>query len=138
MALVTVTSGALVLATDLQTFLAAAKVRLFKDGAIVIGPNTTKAELVALECDYTGYAEATVATWLGPMLAPISGAMVQSPTLIFSIDAPYTVGNSVQGWWLEDAAGDLLMIGTPTASIPLTGPGQMWTFNIAVGTGANP
>lgn len=133
----TTTLGALQLGTYLAADLADAEVHLFQVDVISITPNTTLAELEAIEADFTGYAPATVATWIGPMLAPITGAMVQSPTLEFGIDAPYTVPNNIMGWWLQDSLGNLLMIGTPPDPVPMVGPGNLWAFSVAVATGGN-
>jgi len=134
---VTTTAGALALGAFLAEDLEDAEVHLFQVGEIAITAATTLTELEALEADYTGYAPATIAAWIGPMLAPVTGAMVVTPTLEFGIDAPYTVTNSIMGWWLQTAGGDLLMIGTPAAPVPMVGAGNIWPFSVAVATGGN-
>jgi len=46
------------------------------------------------------------------------------PTEQFAAVAPYTVGNVIGGWWIEDAAGVVYAIGTFAEPIPVGAAGQ--------------
>lgn len=103
-------SGMLWGAGLLETALAACEIHLFKSGeGIVIGPSLLLADLVAAKADYTGYLEITVAAMLAPVLNPLGGGSTTTGTQQFATAAPYTVGNSIGGGWIQDAAGVLLM-----------------------------
>ena len=102
-------SGLLWGAGLLKTALANSKIRLFKaDAGIILTNATTQAELVAGECDFTGYAAITVAAWNNPLLNPVGGAGIDSGLQQFATANPYTVGNSVGGGWVETAGGVLV------------------------------
>lgn len=117
--------GAINIATLVQTELALSKLRLFKQGFIP-GVGTTAANLIAEECDFTGYPAGgnEVTAFFDPILNPLGGASTDWPTSQFAAAAPYTVGNMVGGWWLETAAGDLIACGTFAEAIPIGAAGQ--------------
>ena len=117
--------------------MADAEVHLFQTAEIDISPTTLLADLEAIEADFTGYAAAVIAAWTGPMMAPVSGAAIQTPMLEFGIDAPYTVPNSIMGWWLQTTGGDLIGIATFPAPVSMTGAGDFITFAAALVVGAN-
>lgn len=94
--------GCVAQAKELQAKLAGSKVRLFKAG-FVPSVLTTRAELEAEECDYTGYAEAVIAAWGDPINSDLGGAQITAPTQQFSVAATPAVTNSVGGYWIEDA-----------------------------------
>lgn len=129
-ALIYPNSGSLWLAAIVQTALAASVLSLFQVGVVTLSATTTKAELEAAEADYTGYATETIATWFDPLLNPLGGASIESGLKQFSIDAPYTVDNVIQGWWVEDSTGDLVCAGDFATPKPLVGAGDGIPFNI--------
>lgn len=123
-------SGALLLAGVVQTALAASEVHLYQAGTIVLGPTTTLADLTAEEADFTGYAAVTVANWLDPLLSELGGAAIDSGLNDFAITAPYTVPNVIQGWWVQDAGGDLCVAGDFPVNKGIAGAGDGVRFNI--------
>ena len=123
-------SGSLWLAGVVQTALANSDLKLFQVGALVLGPTTTVALLDAEECDYTGYVEQTIVSWFAPLLNPLGGASIESGLHQFAIAAPYTVPNTVQGWYLVDSTGDLVCAGDFATPRELVGEGDGIPFNI--------
>jgi hypothetical protein len=120
-------AGNIWLAGVIQGELVNSKIRLFQD-SLVTSVNTTRAELVAAEADYTGYAAIVLAAWGDPYSPPIGGAAINSPESQFMPTDPVTVGNNIGGAWIETAAGDLVIIdqfpesvaiALPTDAIPL-------------------
>ncbi len=111
----------------LKTALALSKLRLFTTVIDSVGSSTTRVELLAAECDFTGYVAGGVeiTAFLAPLLAPAGGSSIDWPTVQFAAAAPYTVGNNVGGWWVETAAGVLIACGTfPGGGIPVGAAGQ--------------
>lgn len=91
-----------------QTALALSKMRLFKSTEMNLTENTTKAQLVAAECDYDGYAAGGIAVTAlnDPFIDESGGVVVLSPVVQFNyVDDVGHVANTVGGFWLEDAAG---------------------------------
>lgn len=129
-ALIYPNSGSLWLAAIVQVALVNSEVHLYQTGAIVLTPTTTLAELALQEADYTGYAMETVTAWFDPLLNPAGGASIESGLVQFAIAAPYTVDNVIQGWWVQDAAADLVCAGDFAAPKPLVGAGDGIPFNI--------
>ena len=85
-------------------------IRLFQSSLGVPTANTTKAELVAAEADYTGYPSGgfDVLTMAPPMGAPGGGVVILSNEVfaVFTSGSPNTIG----GYWLEDTAGNVIQI----------------------------
>lgn len=96
-------------ANAMKTALALSKVRLFTSG-FTPTPATTQAELVAVECDFDDYAAATITAWLTPITSPFGGAQITAPTVEFVCAALQVVGNNVGGYWIEKAAGAVVLI----------------------------
>jgi hypothetical protein len=119
-------AGALFLATLVQTALAASKVRLFQNGMVTISPTTTKADLVAAEASFTGYTAGgyAIATWLSPILAPEGGYSIQSPLVQADTASPYTVGNVIGGYWIQEAGGDVIFAVQFAVGVPMQTAGQ--------------
>lgn len=115
--------GALWLAGIVKTALVNSVIKLFKEGFIPT-VNTTDADLDDEECDYTGYAAMTITAWQAPLLNPLGGASIDSGLKQFAAAAPYTVGNSVGGYWLEAAAGDVVMASTLSTPRSVAAAGQ--------------
>jgi len=126
-------SACLVNAAELQTALALSKVRLF-NSTLVPTPATTEAELVAAEAAFTGYPAggATITAWLDPLLDPAGGASITAPTTQFAVDTPVVDTDVVGGFWLEDAAGDVRLIGQFAAPVPMELAGQGFPLNIKI------
>lgn len=86
------------------------KIRLFQSTLGVPTANTTQADLVDNEADYTGYPSGgfTVSTMAPPMGAPGGGVVILSNEVfaVFTSGLPNTIG----GYWLEDTAGDVIQI----------------------------
>lgn len=97
-----------------KTTLALAKLRLFKEG-LVVSQFTTKEDLEDAECDFDGYTGGgyTLTAWSGPLYATGGGAVITSPltNVAFGPASDPPVTNSVGGWWIETAAGDVWTAG---------------------------
>lgn len=120
-------AGAQWLADLVQTELAAtSKMRLWQAEAITPSIATTRTELVAAEADYTGYTAggAALAAWFDALANPLGGFSIDSAKVQFAPAAPYTVGNNIGGFWVETAAGDLIMIASFQAPIPMSAAGN--------------
>jgi len=120
-------------AAEKQAALALSKVRLFNQ-AFVPTPATTKAELEAAEADYTGYTAGgeTITAWLAPLLDPAGGASITAPTVQFDVTGPVVDTDVVGGFWLEDASGDVRLVGTFAAPIPMELVGQGIPLNLKI------
>ena len=103
--------GAMAVANLVQAGLAASVLSLFKED-IAITTNTTKAELEAIEADYDGYLPKTIAAWLEPYLDPEGGASIDSGEQVFywTFDTD-SIQNQIYGFWVELAAGTVVVIG---------------------------
>jgi hypothetical protein len=108
-------------ATGIKTALALSKLRFFKDS---LSPTqfTSKASFEAAECDFDGYTTGgyTLTAWTGPLNNPGGGAVITSP-LVTSAYGPAgdpAVTNQVGGWWIEDATGNVRLVGTFQPSRP--------------------
>lgn len=122
-------------ATEKQTALALSKVRLFKS-SLTPTPSTTKADLVAAECDYDGYTAGgeAITAFLDPLLDPAGGASITAPTVQFAWSHVATdVGNLVGGAWLEDAAGKVRLVMPFAEDVPMEGPAQGFPLNLKIG-----
>lgn len=113
-------------ATEVQTLLAASKLRLFQS---TLTPNaqTPKADFVANEADYDGYTAGGVAitAFLGPIADPAGGASIVSPLTLFSyVDDTGHVGNMIGGWFLETATGEVWAYGVYPQAIALAADGD--------------
>lgn len=125
-------SACLKQAGELKTVLALSKVRLFLS-TLVPSVSTTITELEAAEADYDGYTPGgeTITAFLGALLDPAGGASITAPTVQFDwVHDTDDVTNLIGGFWLEDAAGAVRVIGTFAAPIPMEGPGQGFPLNL--------
>jgi len=106
--------SAIAKATEIKTALAASKLWLFKS-SLTPTPATTAAELEAAECDFDGYTPGgyALAAWTGPLNAEGGGAVITSPLVNVSYNTPSDppVTNMVGGWFVEDASGDVRVVG---------------------------
>jgi hypothetical protein len=97
------------------TSLIASKLRFFKTN-LPVSALTTKASMVAAEADYSGYPAGgyALAAWVGPGINLSGGAAITSPSvnvLIVDPDPDPIVGNTLYGWWIEDATGNVRQAG---------------------------
>lgn len=123
-------------ATALQTLLALSVLRLFKSG-FSPDPDTVLADLEAEEADYSTYAPNTV-TAFGAPYAPVGGgAAITAPTEQFTLAATPAVPNTIGGYWLETAAGDVVLIRQFDDPVPMVVAGNaiLITPTIAVPNG---
>lgn len=123
-------AGTLAQAEERQTAYAASVVHLFKS-SLVPTPATVLADYEAAEADYDSYAPITLTAWAGPILAPGTGYMILSPGVLFTVGATDPVTpNTVGGFWLEDAAGDLRLVGMFEPTLPMQLAGQGIPLNL--------
>lgn len=110
-------AAALASATALATRLVDSLVRLFKS-TYVPSRESTRAELVAAECDFSGYPATgiEVAAWTAPVNDPDGGSAIFSGLLSYvfvnEVDPLDNVNNMVGGYWIETAAGALVRVAT--------------------------
>jgi len=118
-------------AAELQTAFAASLVRLFKS-TFIPTVSTTKAELVANEVLFTGYPAGgePITAWLDPLLDPSGGASITAPTVQFAVTGPVVDTDLVGGFWLEDAGGDVRIVGQLANPIPMEVVGQGFPLNL--------
>lgn len=116
-------SGAKQSALLSQTNLINSVIKLFKWG-FVPGVSTVKAELVAQECDFDDYVSKTIAAWTGPVLAPVAGYQINAPVETWTV-LTNVVGNTVGGYWIEDAGGDVIdIVVFDNPGVPMTNVDQ--------------
>lgn len=106
-------------ADERKTAYAASEVHLFKSD-LVPTPSTLLSEFVTNEADYDTYAPIAIAAFTGPILAPGSGYEILSPAVLFTTGATDpVVTNSIGGFWLEDGAGNIRLVGTFDPALPM-------------------
>jgi len=114
-------SAAFKTADLLKTNLVNAVCHLFQFG---FNPSvsTSQAELVAVEATFDDYVTKTIAAWTGPVLAPSPGYQLNGG-LVQWIVVTNVVTNIIGGYWIENAAGDVMQIvkfddpGVPMVSV---------------------
>lgn len=98
---------------ELKTALAASKLRLFTDALGGLGVNTTLADLVAAEADFSGYTAGgnTIAAFGDPYAdTNRPGVLIVAPTSQFNFTDPDpdpAVTNNIKGFFLVDSTGKL-------------------------------
>jgi hypothetical protein len=127
-------SSLLFLADEVRAAIGAAKVRLVKVGFEPTSM-TTRAELLAQEVEYTGYpvGGAPIAGFMAPLISPVGGVSLDTPSVQFQTAAPYTTGDVAGGWWIETAVApfDVIAIGAfPAPGIPFGQRGQGFPFAV--------
>jgi hypothetical protein len=60
---------------------------------------------------FTGYLNVTLTAWSAPYLNSAGNGAILSPLAQFNAASPYTIGNLVYGYFILDAAGDLVLGG---------------------------
>lgn len=117
-------------AAIVQADLAASKLRLAQN--ITITPATNRANLVAAECNFTGYPSGgyNLATWAGPGLGPTGGAVITSPTVQVTPAANNTIANNCTAWWVEDSTNRTLLTGVFNPGRNLVAPTDQFPFAV--------
>jgi hypothetical protein len=129
-------TGALFLAGNARTALAASKIRLFQDTGFIPTAGTTLADLEDIEADYSGYAAGGIAVtnFTLPLLNASGGASIQSGLVQFTFTAPADpaepVPNVIGGFFLEDATGKLVSVGTFPNGVAMQQNGQGIPMNV--------
>lgn len=97
-------------ATEWQTAVAGAKVRLFRDSVLTLGADTTLADLVGAEATYDGYVALGIAitAFNDPVSLPGNRVAVFGELTQFNyVDDTGHVANDIAGWFLVDSDGNL-------------------------------
>jgi hypothetical protein len=116
------TSGDFANAAAIATMLAECTIDLFQNNISVV--KTTPAASLEV-ATFTGYAQQAVATVGPPIVDPVLGGVsLILPSNVFAAASPYTVGNTIYGWYLRTAAGLLIAAGNFPAPINVGGLGQ--------------
>lgn len=116
-------TGANAIAAANKTRNANSVLHLFKS-PFLPSPTTPLSAFTAVECDYDGYAAATLAAWGDPILLGLGWATMGPTTTFRWTHDTDDVGNAVGGWYLVTAGGVLICYGTYDPAQNLTGPGQ--------------
>jgi len=129
-------------ASAIKTALALSKLRLIQS-SLVPNVTTTKAALEAAEATFNGYTAGgyTLTAWSGPVNNPGSGALITPPAVNVAWANPDDdpiVTNEIGGWWIEDATGNVRLVGTfeDTISMGQDGDGFTWLTQIVEGFNA--
>jgi hypothetical protein len=100
--------GGLTLSTVIDVPFATAKIKLFQT-AVVPTRDTIKTDLT--EANFTGYTAKTLTAVGTPFLNVAGGIDTPIPSQEFVVTtATPVVGNDIYGYWIENAAGDLLLV----------------------------
>lgn len=93
----------------------------------------TPADLVAAydaaEADYDDYAPVTITAWLPPAAAAGGGSRITAPTVQFLCAADQVVANMIAGFWIELAAGDIILATVFDAPVPMAVLGDFIQVN---------
>lgn len=110
-------------ATAKRTELALSVIRLFQEG-FVPSTATTTVELIAAEADFDDYLEQEITAWLAPTKNIVSGYEITAPTEQFLCTTVQAVPNSIAGYWIETAAGVLVLVRLFDSVVPMAQPGN--------------
>jgi len=133
--------AAVALAAEVKTALAASKL-LLGNNSLVPTQTTTKVTLNANELEADGYTAGgyALAAWTGPLSDPGGGAVITSPMVNVAYGPPSDppVTGTCSFWWVEDASGDVRMVGIfdPPRSLAQVGDG--WPQVLQAIYGRNP
>ncbi len=139
----TTQEGALRQAALMITSLAMSKLLLLK-GPITLTEFTTKAALLALQADFSGYTAGgySIASWTGPTKAPGGGGLISSSLVNIVIVPPEDpdpiVGNTLYGWWIQDATGNVRQAGVFDPPRPMNEVSDQFPFVEQMVFGKNP
>lgn len=117
-------------ATEIKTALATSKMRFFKS-SLIPTQFTTKAELIAAECDFDGYTAGgyAITAWNGPQSDPQGGKVISSPAINPTYGPAGTppVTNTVGGYWIQDTAANVRYVVVYSPARSMTQDGDGWT-----------
>ena len=135
------TQAASAKAAAIITTLANSKLRLFKS-TLVLTQFTTRAELLAAECNYDGYPEGgyELDEFTGPINDAGGGAVLTSPLVNPAYGEPSDppVGNEVGGWWIEDSEEKVRVAGRYSPARPIQVPGDGFPVVVQIVEARNP
>ena len=119
-------------ATAMKPSFVASVLRLTQAPFIPV-PTSTKAQLVAAECTFDGYTPVTgypIAAVTGPLAFTGGGGVLTTPlvNVVYGPAGDPAVGNSVSGWWIENAAGAVLVAGSFNPVRPCSNVGDGFPF----------
>jgi len=121
--------GALKCAATMRTFFALSTLHLFKAITAPLSQSTVVGDFT--EADYDGYVEKTLTTWNLPYIDPVGGATIQGGTQQFDFVFSGGITNNIFGFYLLDAAGDLILAGTFDSPIPMAADGDSIPMNVS-------
>lgn len=81
-----------------------------------------------VEADYTGYGSQPIAAWGPPHLDDQGQARVDSGTLMNFIPTGTTISNTIYGYWIIDAAGNLVYAERFANAVVLSSPATPLSF----------
>lgn len=125
--------GSIELMNTIRTQLAMSTLQLFQNN-VIPSPGMVIGDLT--EATFTGYSAATITAFLATYLDPLGGASIQAPTQQFQTASPFTVGNTIYGWYLLTAGGVLVLAGTFAAPIAMAGNGDAIPLDVKLNFGA--
>jgi hypothetical protein len=128
--------GALAIAAAVQALMAESIIHLYA-APITLSPNTTLAQLQAVEATYDGYAPKTVTAFNPPYLDPAGGATTASGYEQFNYETEASPGvtNNIYGLWVQDAAGVLIIVFAFDAPAPMAQEGDSVPVNVLLNYG---
>lgn len=134
--------AALTLLDAWQTLLAGASLRLFNTGYIP-SPGESLADVEAAETAFSGYPSGgyVLDAWDNPVYVSPSGAILVAPQVAVAFTAPGSGSGTqatVGGWFVTDAAGNLIADGLFDNPIPLTVAGDGFPITVGLVVGATP
>jgi hypothetical protein len=116
--------GAFDVSLLVQTQLVNATMHLFQASLLPSpSPTTPLSAFLAAEANFDGYSPATIAAWAAPVLAGNAWA-VFAPTQVFRWTFSAGVGNTIGGYWIQTAGGDLKDYTVFNPAEVVTSPGQ--------------
>jgi hypothetical protein len=115
----------------IKTHMVSCKCKLYTN-SVVLSRNTLKTDLT--EATFDGYVAATIAALLAVYINPAGGAICQVPKTQFDYGPAGSppVTEIVYGWWLEDAAGNLIIVGDFDTPIPMAEVGNSVVVDVAL------
>ena len=127
--------GSYTLAGYVRTALATGKLRLYAS-PLTLNPSILKAALVAAEATYDGYAAYVITTWNAVYYDPSGGSSFQAVHQFDFTPGAGTV-NTVYGFWVEDTAGNLLVVGNLPAPVVMQALGDSIPMSVTLNYGAS-
>ena len=130
-------AGALKIAALVQAGLASSVIHLYQS-PIALAPNLTLAQMVAIEATYDGYVPKVVTAFNQPYLDPAGGATTASGYEQFNYmtEASPGVTNNIYGLFLEDSAGDLVIVIQFAQPAPMNQSGDAVPVNVLLNYGS--